>query len=100
MYSPSQGWIATDRDKTGGVRALQWDGGASYAIHGKSRRQLPPLNLSGLLARTEKPPIFQFHLLADGYSRDDIWLPVWFQYDLLSVDGKDKKYRRLGNEWM
>lgn len=59
-----------------GIVAFQWDGGPNYAIHGHSTRYLPELNLQGLRGIRERPPTIVIRLLADGYSRREIILPV------------------------
>jgi hypothetical protein len=77
-YSPSgETWRATTRKGTGDIKAVQWDGGPSYAIHGNSTRWLPDLNLKGLVL-TEKEPKILISLLADGYDRRPKPLPIGF----------------------
>lgn len=58
---------------------MQWDGGPYYSIHGGSARYLPVLSLDGLEpVGTGVAPEMAFKLLADGYSRPDIVLPIQF----------------------
>jgi hypothetical protein len=81
MYAISQGWVAVSQDRqTKGILAFQWDGGPNYAIHGNSLRHLPDLNLQGLCVTgsgTVKPEI-SFKLVADGYDRPTIVLPIYY----------------------
>jgi hypothetical protein len=78
-HAATQGWTATFRDLDGNIRSLQWDGGANYAVHGKGRRQLPPLNLGALRALEGRSAYISVNLLADGYSRKPITIPVEFK---------------------
>jgi hypothetical protein len=74
------GWTPVARDhNTNDILSVQWDGGPNYAIHGNSPRHLPELLLQGLhpLEPNVVPEIV-FKLLADGYSRPPIVLPVVF----------------------
>ena len=41
--------------KTTGRVLVQWEGGADYAVHGNWTRQLPPLNLIGMVAEKSNP---------------------------------------------
>ncbi len=76
-YSPSgESWRATTRKRTGDIKALQWDGGPNYAIHGKSDRWLPELNLRGLVLTGDGKPEIVIRLLADGYDRPPITRPI------------------------
>jgi hypothetical protein len=80
-YQASEQWLVTDTAGFFGkdIIALQWDGGANYAVHGNSRRSLPPLDLSGVIPWREDLPLsIRFRLFADGYSRADVTLPVSF----------------------
>jgi hypothetical protein len=82
-YVPSPPWTPTTRHPTqGAVQTLQWDGGPSYAIHGNSLRHLPELSLRGLVADGERTPAIVISLLADGYNRPDILLPIKFMNSL------------------
>lgn len=76
----STGWTSID-DTRIGIVAFQWDGGPNYAIHGHSTRYLPELNLTGLHGIRERPLKIVIRLLADGYSRSEIILPVEFSDD-------------------
>lgn len=80
MYTASQDWTPTARrSTTGDIIALQWDGGPNYSIHGNSIRVLPDLNLQGLHPfDLNKPPEMIIRLLADGYDRPSIRLPIQF----------------------
>jgi hypothetical protein len=60
------------------LTAVQWDGGPTYSIHGRSTRRLPDLQFSHLWHRPERgKPSLTFEILADGY-RKEITLPVDF----------------------
>jgi hypothetical protein len=63
----AQEWAVTGFEEAGLTEA-QWDGGASYSVHGHSRRRLPDLSLSRLVTFWEDPG-FEFEILADGYRR-------------------------------
>ncbi len=93
-YSATPGWTPIEIfDIPGGtkmVRAVQWDGGPNYSIHGQSTRFLPELNLQGLYpsslwnSRSSDPPFceIRLRLLADGYTRTTIKpLIVTFTFD-------------------
>jgi hypothetical protein len=79
VAAASAGWTPTQYySRPGrGVIAVQWDGGPNYAIHGNSARHLPDLNLQ-LLQLVEPPAAGELivRLLADGYDRSTIRLPI------------------------
>jgi len=78
-YAASAGWTPIARDVGSYIIALQWDGGPNYSIHGNSSRYLPELNLEGIYrspSRRDKLPEIVFRLLADGYNRPDVVLPM------------------------
>lgn len=80
QYAEVPGWVVTARDSSRNVKEIQWDGGPNYAIHGNSSRHLPDLNLAGLHydpADNVRPKMV-IRLLADGYSRQEITLPIGF----------------------
>jgi hypothetical protein len=76
----STGWTPIEAASIG-IVAFQWDGGPNYAIHGNSTRHLPELNLHGLHSIRERPLMIVIRLLADGYNRREIILPVEFTRD-------------------
>ena len=41
-------WVVVDFSNTNGIKGVQWDGGPTYSIHGRSVRRLPMLDLVGL----------------------------------------------------
>jgi hypothetical protein len=93
-WSDGPGWTATVRDRISGeISTLQWDGGPSYAIHGNSIRHLPDLNLQGL-GRNQVGAKMIIRLLADGYNRSEIALPVKIG------SGDPKKFRIKSPEWL
>jgi hypothetical protein len=70
------GWIVIGFANTLGITAVQWDGGPNYSVHGKSIRQLPPLDLRPLRQPVDRGPAgLSFELLADGYRRE-VLIPV------------------------
>ncbi len=78
IFSAGEDWHITGRDMDRNIIAVQWDGGADYIIHGKSYRQIPDLHLEGLGGDSAR---ITFRILADGYSRKEISLPVRFNSD-------------------
>jgi hypothetical protein len=70
------GWIVIGFANTLGITAVQWDGGPNYSVHGKSIRQLPPLDPRPLRQPVDRGPAgLSFELLADGYRRE-VLIPV------------------------
>jgi hypothetical protein len=101
QYSHSNGWIPVDTNVVNGdIKALQWDGGPAYAVHGRSYRTLPPLCLKGLrmgegiyqnfisnkITDDDCPRIY-IGLLADGYWRDEIRIPSEIGEDRIQARG-------------
>jgi len=89
--SASAGWTRIEDPYAEGpygknILAFQWDGGPDYSIHGDSTRYLPGLSLQGLRPIPERPLKIVIRLLADGYSRREIILPVEFTDDPLKPD--------------
>jgi hypothetical protein len=78
MYAQSEGWTPTLRFFEGRLWGFQWDGGPNYSIHGNSSRFLPVLNLQGLTPGEREGPVLHIRLLADGYTRREIRLPIEF----------------------
>jgi diacylglycerol kinase len=73
-----------DHEKIIGYKAIQWDGGPTYSIHGHSTRRLPDLDFDNLwlLLEGDQPSTpygwstsLTFEILAEGY-RKEISLPV------------------------
>jgi hypothetical protein len=95
QYGEVPGWVVTARDPSRNVKEIQWDGGPNYAIHGNSSRHLPDLNLAGLHynpadnARSK----MVIRLLADGYSRHEIPLPIRFA-------GEEESPRDPPEQWL
>lgn len=81
LYASCPEWTPIDDDYSLHILAFQWDGGPNYSIHGNSTRYLPELNLRGLSSIPERPLEIVIRLLADGYSRREIILPVEFTED-------------------
>jgi hypothetical protein len=69
-------------DEWEGYKAIQWDGGSAYSIHGHSTRRLPDFDLGELrlIAADPSSANLTFEILADGY-RKVISLPVTFWVD-------------------
>jgi hypothetical protein len=55
--APQPGWTTIAQEKMTGVSELQWDGGADYIIHGRWSRALPMLNVKGMYAYEDAPPL-------------------------------------------
>lgn len=79
---PSTEWVIIDFANTIGIKAVQWDGGPTFSIHGHSVRRLPVLDLVRLqqIPPWGKPAL-AFELLADGGYRREITVPVDFAVD-------------------
>ena len=79
----SEGWVVTTFTDERNITEYQWDGGPNYSIHGNSLRHLPRLNLSGMYPDPDPAvqPEMVIKLLADGYSRTKITLPIEFSDD-------------------
>jgi hypothetical protein len=60
------GWTIIDRDLAGKIRAIQWDGGADYIIHGRWSRTLPQLDFEGIFAQGRSQALI-IYLAADGF---------------------------------
>jgi hypothetical protein len=94
------GWTTLEFVTTFGATALQWDGGPTYSIHGKSKRYIA-LDLTRLTsvprpADSEKwlSLSLDFELLAEGYRRQ-ITVPVNF-----TLDGQPQVPFRPMPEWL
>lgn len=77
-------WITIDQEYCQQINefaatAVQWDGGATYSIHGHSIRKLPDLDILEfwLMPEKGKNPALTFEIFAEGY-RKEITLPVYF----------------------
>ena len=77
-YTGSNEWTPVNDPRSKYILALQWDGGPNYSIHGNSIRYLPELHLGGLCGIRGGSAKIVIRLLADGYSRREITLPVEF----------------------
>ena len=85
-------------DEWEGYKAVQWDGGPTYSIHGHSTRRLPDVDVGELRQiPADETAVLTFEILAEGY-RKVISLPVtWL------LDGKLQSPRgegRINPEWM
>jgi hypothetical protein len=85
LYTHSREWTPITGNFSPDIMAVQWDGGPNYSIHGNSIRYLPDLDLQGLCSRYGGPIEIIIRLLADGYSRSEITLPVEFTDDPLMI---------------
>jgi hypothetical protein len=85
MYSPEREWSPVSLYRKGDITAFQWDGGPVYSIHGNSSRHLPDLDLRGLrpYSASNEAPEMVIRLLADGYQRSKIVLPMVFDIDVM-----------------
>jgi len=62
-------WKDTDLTTSGIViLAMQWDGGSTYPIHGKSTRRLPNLSVGNLYSEDLNNE-FEVELIAEGYRK-------------------------------
>ncbi len=86
-----EGWVMTGFRNTLGATEVQWDGGATYSVHGDSRRRLPDLYLDGLHTIPGMSPRFEIELLADGYRRT-LTIPVGFKVNArVVIRGRDEQ---------
>jgi hypothetical protein len=111
-FSRDRGWVTIGFANTIGVVAVQWDGGATYSIHGHSTRQLPELDLESVRQipewaipgvqewaptsgswRTVHDPHLVFELLAEGYRRV-VKVPVMF------VEERSRIRRPARRNWL
>jgi hypothetical protein len=81
-----------------GIKAVQWDGGPTYSIHGYSTRRLPNIDFFDLhyVPQWGRPGL-TIEILAEGYRRE-IKLPVGF-----TVNGEPQFPRQDGEaipEWI
>jgi Resolvase, N terminal domain len=68
-------WVPIEHGPLG-ISAIQWDGGSDYSIHGHSKRVLP-INLMSLAwVLSEDQPSLTVELLAEGYTRPPVNVPV------------------------
>ena len=58
-----------------GAREIQWDGGASYIIHGKWSMTLPSLDFGSFAAYGEEPEL-EVSIAADGFGPRTWHLPI------------------------
>lgn len=73
--SGSPGWASLDFVNTVGATAVQWEGGADYAIHGNWTRVLPLLDFSGVRAYVSAQAALWIEVVADGF-RSETRMPV------------------------
>jgi hypothetical protein len=62
-----------------GIATIQWDGGSNYSIHGQQKRVVPIHFLSLAWRPLEGVPSLTVELLAEGYVRQGIHVPVYFE---------------------
>jgi len=78
LAASSNHWVSVGFANRFSIRAVQWDGGPWYPIHGDSTRRLPDLHLNELrILPEEGTPAFVFEILADGFRRT-VTVPVRF----------------------
>ena len=67
----TRGWDLIDSDARGVTRAIQWDGGPTYSIHGDSTRRLPdfPLGYLWYTGEDGSAPTMTVEILAEGYKK-------------------------------
>lgn len=67
---PQPHWRPVDWANPLGVCAVQWDGGAQFAIHGRGTRVLPAFTLDGVVAMPgESACALRVTVVADGFSK-------------------------------
>jgi len=90
-------WTITDGEigEKGEIRAMQWDGGPVYSIHGKSVRQI---RLRVDLISFDAAPSIDTELLAEGYRRQ-IRLPMPLPYSGTEEPAKIEPRRKPVDEW-
>ena len=64
-------WVLIDSDESGITKAIQWDGGPAYSIHGNSIRRLPdfPLGFLWYTGDNNSKPMITVEALAEGYKK-------------------------------
>ena len=78
LAASSNHWVPVEFANRFSIRAVQWDGGPWYPIHGNSTRRLPDLHVNELrILPEEGPPAFVFEILADGFRRT-VTVPIRF----------------------
>ena len=78
--APTPEWAVIGSIAGTGVTEVQWDGGPTYSIHGRSTRTVPELDFGGLCYMGQGEPSITFELLAESYRRE-ITIPVGFKVD-------------------
>jgi hypothetical protein len=70
VSSPPE-WVLIDYDEGGITKAIQWDGGPAYSIHGNSIRRLPdfPLGYLWYTGKDGSKPMITVEILAEGYRK-------------------------------
>jgi hypothetical protein len=65
-------WVLIQYDENRLTRAIQWDGGPAYSIHGKSTRRLPdfPLGFLWYTGEGGSMPMMTVEILAEGYKKE------------------------------
>lgn len=89
-------WAPIDHGPLG-ISAIQWDGGSNYSIHGRSKRVLPINVVSLAWAPSAEPPHLMIELLAEGYTRPSIGVPMYF-----AIPGEESPRRQVATppEWL
>ncbi len=73
------GWSVIDTDARGRATVVQWDGGGTYSIHGRSTRRLPAVDLGRVLHNPEQGlASIAVEMLAEGGYRREALVPVRF----------------------
>jgi hypothetical protein len=99
--NPATGWATVEAAEGNNAVAVQWDGGATYSIHGHSIRYLPALNLGCLKYVPEwGVPSLSIEILAEGGYRREISLPVCFITAGRSVPSKVQSEDKPTKEWL
>lgn len=78
-FRESIGWWSADALDDTGIRAVQWDGGSDFVIHGHSIRRVPDLDCGTILFIMDRiTPYLEVHLIASPGYRRSVQVPVIF----------------------
>lgn len=73
---PAQ-WTAAERwGEKNGLRAMQWDGGVDYIVHGKWSRTLPIVGFSEFVVTGTETPKLTVTVVADGCRPKEFGFPL------------------------
>jgi hypothetical protein len=77
---PQTGWTALKYDyydwERPEVKSVQWEGGADNQVHGGWTRELPPIDLTGVVVDPGAAPEIRLQVVAEGFLGDEIRIPL------------------------